>query len=168
MADSSSGPMYWGREDEECMGDRADGDGDFLAALLSRICFSLFVKAAVEDWTPAEGELSVPLNGTTDINGWCCGGADFDCALDDCFDALVSFAVSFSLMSCLRLSLEAVDLSCILTVDVSTGLLERKSTRVSDCWRVDEEGWGGEGKLEGSDDVGGEGGGDGGGEWGGE
>ena len=78
VADSSSGPMYWGREDEECVGDRADGDGDFLAALLSRICFNLFVKVAVEDWTPAGGEMSVPLNGTTDINGWCCAGADID------------------------------------------------------------------------------------------
>ena len=65
-------------------------------------------------------------------------------------------------MSCLRLPLEAVDLSCILTVGLSTGLLERKSTRVSEYWggRGDEEGWGGEGKLEGSDDVGGEGGGE--------
>ena len=77
-ADSTSGSMYCGREDDECVGERAEGDGDFLASLLSRICFSLFVNVAVDDWTAVDEEMSVLLSGTTDISGWCCAGADFD------------------------------------------------------------------------------------------
>ena len=49
VADSGRGPLCWGREEAECVGERADGDGDFLAALLSRICWSLLVKVAADD-----------------------------------------------------------------------------------------------------------------------
>ena len=58
------------------MGERTDGDGDFLAALRSRICCNLLVKVADDDWAPVVGNFLPPLKGTTDISGWCCVGAD--------------------------------------------------------------------------------------------
>ena len=68
-SDSASGPRYWGREEAECVGERAEGEGDFLCvALRSRICFSLFANVDVEAWTLVV-DVSVALKGTTDIKG---------------------------------------------------------------------------------------------------